>query len=119
MDRSGEKWGWTLGWLGGFIWVLILSVLMLIQGRAAPGVVGLTLAGAAVLVILASAPWKHPGTPYWQLMLPVYAMFFASLGWALWCYDGPGMLGLSGWSVFLLLPILTPFATVGRKRWSE
>ena len=119
MNRNGEKWGWIGGWCGGFIWVVILSVIMLVQGQALQGIIGLVLAGIAVVLIIMTAPWKHPHTPYWKLMLPVYVMFLTSLVWAAWSYNGVTELGLSGWSGFLILPILIPFWTTGRRRWGD
>jgi len=118
-DRRGEKIGWIGGWLGGFLWVVILAIVLLVQGRSVSGVVGLLLAAAGVLVIVVSAPWRHPATPYWKLMLPVYVLFFLCIAWGVWTYGGASGLGLSRWSVFLLLPILSPFGTVGRQRWRD
>jgi hypothetical protein len=117
--RRGEKIGWIGGWLGGFLWVVILAIVFLVQGKGMPGVLGLVLAAMAVLVIVAAAPWRHPDTEYWKLMIPVYVLFFLCVGWGVWTYGGASGLGLSRWSVFLLLPILTPFGTVGRQRWRD
>lgn len=118
-DRAGEKLGWTGGWLGGFLWVLLLSIIFVVQGRVTPGVLGLLLVAAAVLLVLVGAPWRHPDTPYWKLMSPVYLAFFAALGWACWSSGGVQELGLSGWSALLLLPLMIPFWTVGRRRWND
>lgn len=111
--------GWIGGWLGGFIWVVILSIIFLVQGQTTAGVLGLALSCVAVVVIMMCAPWKHPNTPYWKLMLPVYALFFGALAWAVWSYGGTEPLGLSLWSAFLLLLLLLPFATAGRRRWND
>ena len=105
--------------MGGFIWVVILSVIFLVQHRVVQGLLGLALASVAVALIFYSAPWKHPDTPFWKLMLPIYVALFVTIAWAAWSYDGLDKLGLSGWSVFLVLPLLIPFATVGRKRWTD
>ena len=118
-DRKGEKSGWIGGWLGGFVWVAILSIVLLFQGRVLAGIVGLVLFDAAAVLILAAAPWRHPDTPYWKLMMPVYVVFFAAIAWMMWSYGGPASLGLSPWSIFLVLPILIPFATAGRRRWND
>ena len=118
-DRRGERIGWTGGWLGGFLWVVALSAVFFVQGKLMPAALGLVLAGVAVLVILATAPWAHPETPYWKLMLPVYALFFLCVAWGVWSYGGASGLGLSAWSAFLLLPVLSPFWTAGRRRWRD
>ena len=118
-DRSGEKTGWIGGWLGGFIWVVILAIIVLVQGKLLSGLIGLAIAGAAVAYVLVGAPWRHPDTPYWKLMLPVYVLFFVAIAWALWAADDVYSLALNRWHVFLLLPLLTPFWTTGRRRWSD
>jgi hypothetical protein len=118
-QRTGEKFGWIGGWLGGFIWVVILSVIFLVQGKVIEGVVGLAIFGAAVIFIVASAPWKHPDTPYWKLMISVYVAFFGAIAWMIWSSDGPESLGFSRWSIFLVFPLLIPFATAGRRRWND
>lgn len=33
MSRKGEKIGWIDGWIGGFIWLCILSIVWLVQGK--------------------------------------------------------------------------------------
>ena len=118
-SRKGEKIGWIGGWLGGFIWVLILSVIFLIQGKSIPGAIGLVLVCLAVGLIVGGAPWRHPDTPYWKLMLPVYGAFFASIVWMVSSSSGLDSLGLNKWQSFLILPILIPFATVGKRRWND
>jgi len=118
-DRRGEKIGWIGGWLGGFLWVVLLAIVFLVQGKLIPGAAGLVLAAVGAFAIVVGAPWKHPETPYWKLMIPVYALFFLCVAWGVWAYGGASGLGLSLWSVFLLLPILTPFGTVGRQRWRD
>ncbi|MEI8183138.1 MAG: hypothetical protein WCG29_10590 [Desulfomonile sp.] len=32
-NRLGEKAGWIGGWCGGFLWVLLLSVMWVVKGR--------------------------------------------------------------------------------------
>ena len=117
--RKGEKTGWIGGWLGGFIWVVILSIIFLVQGKVTEGIVGLAIFVAAVVFILASAPWRHPDTPYWKLMIPVYVALIGAITWMIWSSDGPQSLGFSRWSIFLVFPLLIPFATAGRRRWND
>jgi uncharacterized membrane protein YfcA len=109
--------GWIGGWLGGFIWVLIMSVLWLVRGRELEGITGLVLVGVAAVLIIAFAPWRHPTTPYWRLMLPAYIMFFVSIAWAVWSFRASPAEGFSWWSIWLILALLMPFGTSGRRRW--
>jgi hypothetical protein len=117
--RKGEKFGWIGGWSGGFLWVIILSAVFFVQDKVIPGAVGLCIACAAVVLIVAGAPWRHPHTPYWKLMIPVYLVFFGAIAWLVWSWGGDQELGLNWWNAFLLLPLLIPFATAGRRRWSD
>jgi hypothetical protein len=111
--------GWIGGWLGGFIWVPILSIVLLAKGHALMGVIGLVLVVVAVVSIVLFSPWRHPETRYWKLLVPIYAVFFVSIAWALLSAGSLGDPGLGWWSLFLVLSLLSPFATIGRKRWCD
>lgn len=115
--RTGEKAGWTGGWLGAFIWVPILAIVIIVRGRMIDGILGLGLFVSAVGAILSLAPWRHPTVPYWRLMLPLYLGFFVSIAWAVWSFYNPYEPGLKWWSFFWILPCLTPLFTIGARRW--
>lgn len=117
--RQGEKLGWTLGWLGSFLWVVILAALFLFQGKVLAGATGLALAGAAGWAVARCAPWQRPTTPYWQLMLAPYACLFLSIPWAIQAFGGLADSGLSWWNLGLLLPVLSPLFVLGRRRWTD
>lgn len=117
--RQGEKRGWILGWSGGFLWVLILTVVQLANGAVLPSLAGATLVGGAAAAIFLLSPWRHPGVRYWKLMLPIYALFFLSVAWGTWIAGGGARLGLSMWSLLLLLPLLLPLYLAGRRTWNE
>jgi len=118
-DRNGEKIGWIGGWLGSFLWVLVLAVVFLFQGKRNAGIFGLALAGLGVFYILSCAPWKCPETPYWKLMVRLYAVLLAAVAWVVWSFGGWRAAGLSWWNLFLLLPVLTPLLTIGRRTWNQ
>ncbi len=117
--RKSEKIGWIGGWLGGFLWLCLLSVLWLVQGKITGGLLALGMFAVAVGAVVALAPWKHPETKYWKLMLPVYALLAASIGLCIWIGLEVDKLGLSWWSLMLLMPLLLPFATVGARCWKD
>ncbi|MDQ1237876.1 MAG: hypothetical protein QG577_60 [Thermodesulfobacteriota bacterium] len=117
--RTGEKIGWTAGWSGGFIWVIVLSVIFLIQNKLTQGLLGFLLAGLAAISIVSLAPWRHPATPYWKLMVPTYMFFFGAILWAIWAYGGVSDSGLSWWTLVFLLPLLIPLGTMGKKTWND
>lgn len=117
--RKGEKRGWVLGWLGSFLWVLILAIVYLARGAFVPSLVGCTLVAGAAALTLVCSPWRYPRLPYWKLMLPLYALFFLSVAWAISIAGGAAELGLSVSSLFLLLPLLMPFFLAGSRRWID
>ncbi|MCZ7651802.1 MAG: hypothetical protein M5U13_11845 [Thermoanaerobaculia bacterium] len=118
-ERTGEKVGWTAGWAGGFIWVLALSGVFLFQGKTAQGAAGMALVGAAACAIHCFAPWRFPSAPYGTLMLAPYGVFFLSIAWAVWAYGGLGAAGLNWWNLLWLLPMLTPFGILSRRKWTD
>lgn len=117
--RRGEKIGWTAGWMGGFIWVFILSCVFLFQGKSAQGASGIALTCIAVTSVVFFAPWRFPSTPYWKLMLAPYFMFFLSIAWAVWSYGGLESSGLTWWNLLWFLPLLFPFGSLSRRRWGD
>lgn len=119
VNRLGEKAGWIGGWSGGFLWVLLLSVMWLIQGRFIEGVAGLLLVALAVLLIIATAPWKHPTVPYWKLMSPIYIFVIISCAWAIWAFGSKKDLGELVLSTWWFVLLLFPLGIVGRRRWGD
>ena len=118
-DRKGEKSGWIFGWFGGFLWVFILVLVSLARGELLSALVGIALVVTAAVAILRYSPWRYPTQRYWRLMLPLYVLFFLSLAWAIWIAGGAAELGLSAWTLFLILPLLLPLYLAGKRRWIE
>ena len=119
INRYGEKIGWTAGWIGGFIWVAILSIVFLYQNKIGTGVLGMFLTAVAIVAIFSFAPWRHPSTPYWKLMLVPYGMFSLSIAWAIWSYGGLESVGLNWWNLLWLIPALSPFGMLSNRKWAE
>ena len=64
------------------------------------------------------APWRHPDTRYWRLMLPLYALLGLAAAWAVTAFGvGAEEAGLTGWSLLAFLSLLVPFASRGGCRW--
>lgn len=119
MKRTGEKIGWTGGWIGGFSWVFILGVVFLCQGKVARGLTGIAMTAAAVAAILCFAPWRFPTTRYWKLMLAPYSMFLLCLVWAVWAYGGLAALELN-WRNLLWVPLLLfPLGSMSKRKWVD
>ncbi len=118
-SRTGERVGWIGGWLGGFLWLGILSVLWLAQGKTAEGVIGLGLFAVAVTAICLATPWRFPRTPYWKLLLAPYALVFGAAAFAIRAFGGMDQAGVNPFTLLVLLPMLIPFFTAGRRRWAD
>ncbi len=117
--RRGEKIGWTGGWLGGFVWVLILSLVFAVQGNWRTALSGLIVVGLAVAAVLFGAPWRHPTTPYWRLMLAPYGLFLGSVAWAFLTYGGMAETGFGLMQWLLLLLPLIPLGQHARRTWQD
>jgi hypothetical protein len=119
MNRKGEKIGWIGGWHGGFIWLGALSVVWLFQNRIYYGIIGMAIFMVASIAIIAAAPWKHPNTKYWKLMLPIYFLFFISIAFYIFSYGGLESTGMKWTSFFWVVPCLIPIVTTGGRTWKE
>jgi hypothetical protein len=120
-NRAGEKLGWIGGWIGAFLWVAVLSVIFLVQGKTTAGAAGLALAAVAAMLVRFFSPWRHPRTAYWKLLLPPYAAVAAAIVWAALSFgvDALREEGMSPWSLALVVPMLLPIMTGGRRRWID
>ena len=119
-ERKQEKIGWIGGWSGGFIWVVILSVVLLFKGQMVGAVAGFVIAGAGGLAIVLTAPWRHPRTPYRILMAPIYLLCAVAIGWGVYTWDGSQSSGFPNWwSLGILLPALLPLWIAGNRRWDD
>jgi hypothetical protein len=119
INRKGEKFGWIGGWLGGFIWLGLLSVFWLFQNKINAGIMGMIIFTTAIIIIITTAPWKHPNTKYWKLMLPIYLLFFISIAWCINLYDVLEGIELKWTAFFWVIPCLIPFITAGSRTWNS
>ena len=117
--RKGEKIGWIGGWLGAFLWLLVLSIIMLVRGDTMPGIIAFLMFIVAVLVISLLTPWRFPNTKYWIVLLPPYIVFLISAFTCIMFFGGLETIGLK-WTNFLwFVALLRPFFTIGAKTWNE
>ena len=119
MNRKGEKIGWIGGWSGAFIWLGLLSIVWVFQNKISNGMIGIMVFILAITTIVATAPWKHPHTKYWKLMLPIYFLFFISIFLCIYFYGGSDGIGLKWTSFFWAIPCLIPFITTGNRTWNS
>lgn len=117
--RAGEKNGWIFGWIGGFLWVVILAVIFLFQGKTAEGGLGLVLAAVGILFVFLFAPWRRPAKAYGLLMIPVYLVFFAGIAWGIQSFGGWAASGMKWWNLAPIFGILTPIIVLGGRKWLD
>lgn len=118
-ERKGEKLGWILGWTGGFLWLGLFSAWKLFSAQPVAGLSGAALFSLSLACIVRFAPWRYPDTPFWKLMLPIYALLFCSVGLAFsWFLPARGA-SFSPWQLFWVLPCLSPLVTLGKRTWNQ
>ncbi|HPG41811.1 MAG TPA: hypothetical protein PLP19_21180 [bacterium] len=119
MLYKGEKLGWTIGWIGGSCFLFIGAVLWLVSGNLRAGCVAMVCYILLIFFTLKLSPWKYPDTPYWKLLLPSYICLVPGII-ILFFIGFPGE-DLSGqWhNLLFLLPMMTPFLTMGRRTWNN
>jgi len=118
-ERRGEKVGWTVGWLGSFCWVFIFSVLWLARGRLLAGGVALLIVAVAVALIVALAPWRHPRTRQWKLLLPIFLVLAVSVAAAVHFEGGLTATGMKWWSFLWVIAIFLPLLSYGARCWQD
>ncbi len=118
MNRNGEKLGWTGGWIGSFIWILIFAIACFVKGYAVYGAIGVIVFSIALLMILKFSPWRYPDTKYWKLMLPIYVLFMGSVIFVVYVLTGFNDLGRIQYCLWLI-PCFTPLFIMGNKTWDE
>lgn len=111
--RRGEQ----LGWAGGFPWIVALALLFLWRGQLLIGCSGLALAALGYGAVLVFRPWRCARMRYWRLMILPYLAMLSGVPWAIWGF-GPEAAGeLNAWQALILLPVPSPFASIGWRRW--
>lgn len=118
-DRRGEKIGWIGGWIGAFCWLPVLSVVWFAKDRPGAMLIGLAITALGLALAVALGPWRYPATPYWKLMLPVFAVFLGAAVASIALEGGMVEIGLTWWSLAWLTPMLIPFVVTGSRRWQD
>lgn len=117
--RTGEKMGWTGGLFGGFAWLLALAAVRFAQGHPVQAVIGALLFTLGMALVILLAPWRHPTTRYFLLLLPIYAVFLCGVAWTIWTFGGFEQGGIQVWNLFWIVPCLTPLGSIGWQRWQK
>lgn len=119
-NQRGPRLGWTLGGLGGFLWIPLLGVVRAVQGDVVGLVVCLLLFGLGVAYLVVLAPWKHPDTPFWKLYSGLVVIMLAAAAVLLyrWVPDLEPSIGQVRYG-FVILPLFLPAFIHGRKTWRD
>jgi len=117
--RSWEKLVWTGSWLGSLTWLPLLAFIIWSRhGMNTYSLLVFSLALLAVFLVILLAPWKHPDTSYWKLMLPLYLVIMLGILFTLFFFKA--VLGLQ--TLILLpgiFPLLLPLLIIGKRTWSD
>jgi hypothetical protein len=117
-SRNGEKWGWTGGWVGSFLWMGILSIVWLFQGKTVFGFAGILLFFLSVATIVLCSPWRHPKTPYWKLMLGPFLCIALCVVLALLAYRPmQNEIFRVPFTWLWILLLVLPIVTLGKRTW--
>jgi len=118
MKRAGEKSAWVFGWMGAFLWVLLLGLVEVNRHEYFSGVVLLVLWVLSVFLVFKYAPWRSPSVRYWQLMMPLYGLL-AILVLILYVFIvGIGDAGRYSYYLLAAAPLLLPLFIIGARRWA-
>jgi hypothetical protein len=117
--RRGEKLGWIGGWLGGSLWIIVLPILLFSRQEIVAAAIAFVLFCAAMVLVPVMAPWRHPKTPYFLLLLPLYAVFLGALLLAIVCLNLLQEAHMRPWQFLWILPCFTPLFILGRRRWID
>jgi hypothetical protein len=118
-NRNGEKIGWIGGWIGAFIWLLVLAIIWFVRGETQHGAVAMGFFFVAMVVANLIVPWRYPYTKYWKLFLLPFIMFFVSVFICVAYGFGGESFGLQWENVFWLIPLMIPFFTLGSRTWND
>jgi hypothetical protein len=117
---SGPKIGWVAGFLGGSLWLLILSIVHLVQQDLWGGLVGLIFYLGCLGGIFGLRPWKYPQTRLWKLYTATMAPLLLAAGFFYWRENLldlslSGILGVVSLILILFLPVILH----GHKTWNH
>lgn len=116
--ESGPKIGWIGGFLGGSLWLLLLSLVRLAQKDLVGGLLGLLMYLVCLGCLFALRPWKYPHTRLWKLYTATMAPLLVAAG--LFCWrEVPLEISLNGLAqvVSLVFLLFLPVLLHGHKTW--
>lgn len=122
MSGAGTNRGMKIGWLGGFIggtvWILVLSIVRFSQGENYRGLLWLACFGICVEAVWMFLPWRRPETElrrlYFVSVTPIVLTVLLMLSINLLAE------GTVVWSIIIgLLVLYLPVFTLGKKTWRD
>jgi hypothetical protein len=118
-NRNGEKIGWTVGWTGSFVFLLLIANLWFLQGEKHQGMVTLGFFVFAIVSVNLITPWRYPDVKYWKLfLLPYIILSFAMFNTVAYT-KGLADLVLQWKNVTWLIPVMIPLILLGNRTWND
>ena len=122
MSERGPRLGWTLGSVGGILWIGLLGGVLIHKGDAIGGWGGIGIFAIGLVYVFAAAPWRHPDTKFWKIYLGLLVILYGAAAFLIWRWlpfepDANWMQRLPLLSC--VLPLLVPLFTLGNKTWDQ
>ena len=117
---QGPKIGWFGGFLGASLWLIILSIVYLVNQDLWAGLLGLLFYLVCLTCIFFLRPWKYPQARLWKLYIGTMAPLLLAAAFFYW-QEYPLDFSLSGMlNIFPILFVLfLPAWLHGKKTWND
>ena len=120
MNTTGPKLGWLLGGIGGLIWLPVMAVIWLAQGKMVGAIVGFIIFALGVAYLFMFRPWRYAHVQLRVIYLGLLAFLLVGAVAVIWQYYDPETFTprnlLPG---LALIVLLLPMITLGNKTWSD
>ena len=120
MNTTGPKLGWLLGGIGGLIWLPVMAVIWLAQGKMVGAIVGFIIFALGVLYLFMFRPWRYAHVQLRVIYLGLLAFLLIGAVVVIWQYYEPETFTARNLLPGLaLIVLLLPMLTLGNKTWSD
>lgn len=120
MLSNGPRIGWTIGGLGGMLWLPALAFVAWNQGQTLVATVDLLVLMAGIAYLWTFAPWKRPDTRFYCLLGGLFAILALAGLFNVFTLISQGEWGFDNlWWLFFIVFLMVPGANYGNKTWRE
>lgn len=117
MEMHAVRLGWWLGGVGSLIWLPILALVWMVQGRTTGGLLCLALTAAGLTYLKVMAPWRHPDTPIRRLVFGFVAILLMGAAVVVWEFR-EALVGSAPLPMFFVFTLFLPM-TLGSGTWND